>query len=212
MVPEKNCSLCPRLAAFREQNAKAYPHYFNGSVPAFGTLDARILVIGLAPGLKGANQTGRPFTGDFAGDILYQALAECGFASGVYDRRSDDGFVLKDVRITNAVRCVPPQNKPQPSEIRQCNGFLASEILAMPRLQHLLCLGRVSHEATVKALGIKLSNYKFAHGNKHAVIVNERKVSLWNSFHTSRYNMQTRRLTCDKFLAVLKNMQSEVEN
>lgn len=201
--PDADCRLCPRLAGFRDDNRKQYPTFFNGAVPPFGGIDASLLVVGLAPGLKGANQTGRPFTGDFAGDILYGALEKIGRASGQYAKRADDGFILHDVRVTNAVRCVPQQNKPLPLEIKACNGFLAREIAAMAKLTTILCLGRVSHEATIKALGKKVKDYTFAHGACHSIEVGGRMIALWDSYHTSRYNIQTRRLTGEMFSNLL---------
>lgn len=193
--PEPDCRLCPRLAAFRDANRSQYPSFYNGAVPPFGAIDASLLVIGLAPGLKGANQTGRPFTGDFAGDILYGALKKIGRTSGEFKKRADDGFALIDTRVTNAVRCVPQQNKPLPEEVKTCNGFLTREIAAMPKLETILCLGRVSHEATLRALGKKLKDYTFGHGNCHRIETGGRILNVWNSYHTSRYNIQTRRLT-----------------
>lgn len=199
MPPEADCRLCPRLAEFRDANRAQYPSFFNGAVPPFGAIDASLLVVGLAPGLKGANQTGRPFTGDFAGDILYGALKKIGRARGEFKKHADDGFELVDVRVTNAVRCVPPQNKPLPAEMKACNSFLTREIAAMPNLTTILCLGRVSHEATLKALGKKLKDYTFGHGHHHEIEVTGRILHVWNSYHTSRYNIQTRRLTDEMF-------------
>ena len=208
--PSRDCPLCPRLAAFRVQNEKAYPHFFNGAVPPFGGLDARLLIVGLAPGLKGANATGRPFTGDFAGDVLYPVLIRAGLASGhngVTDQSAafrgqgavEDDLRLVNCRITNAVRCVPPENKPTPGEIVTCNGFLRAEMAAMPNLRLVLSLGLVSHNAVLKALGQKASQHKFAHGALHQL----GKVQLLNSYHTSRYNMNTNRLTVGMFDAVV---------
>ena len=158
--PPPNCPLCPLLVAFRAANAAAYPMFFNGAVPPFGALDAQMLVVGLAPGLKGANASGRPFTGDYAGVVLYAALANHGFASGQYDpsqlmRKREDGFTLQNVRITNAVRCVPPENKPTPTEEKTCNPFLIQEIAAMPNLRIILSLGLTSHQAVLKTLKLK---------------------------------------------------------
>ncbi len=210
--PEKNCLLCPRLASFRDENSQLYPHFYNGAVPSFGDLSAKVLVVGLAPGLKGANQTGRPFTGDFAGDVLYAALKAASLAEGDYARHAADGFRLREVRITNAVRCVPPQNKPLPQEIASCNGFLRSEMAAMPNLQHILSLGRVSHEAVLKAAGLKPAAYVFGHGRQHEVRVGNRTLTLWDSYHTSRYNVQTKRLSQESFNALVKSIQLKIEN
>src|SRR5690606_12631539 len=166
-APGRDCPLCPRLAAFRAANRARFPDWHNAPVPSFPSPDPRLLVVGLAPGLRGANRTGRPFTGDYAGDLLYPTLLKFGFAEGVYDARSDDGLVLKDAAITNAARCVPPQNKPTPAEVRTCGRFLAAEIGNLPNLKAILVLGRIAHEATLRALGLKLSAYPFGHGAAH---------------------------------------------
>ncbi len=202
--------LCPRLVKFREQNQINYPQFYNGAVPSFGELNARLLVVGLAPGLKGANATGRPFTGDFAGEVLYPALLRSGFATGTYsglESRGDAGTTEKagdlkllDVRISNAVRCVPPENKPTPQEMNTCNQFLKNEIAAMPQLKLILTLGLVSHNAVLKALNKKISGYKFAHGAIHKVS----GIGILNSYHTSRYNLNTGRLTEVMFEAVIR--------
>jgi len=162
-----------------------------------------MLIVGLAPGLKGANATGRPFTGDFAGDILYSALERQGLAEGVYAKRADDGFRLIDVRISNAVRCVPPENKPEPVEIKTCNGFLASEIAAMPNLRVILSLGSISHAAVLRAFGVKAKEAVFGHAAEHRLEVAGRSLVLLDSYHTSRYNIQTRRLTPVMFDAII---------
>jgi len=190
--PGHDCDLCPRLAAFREDNRQANPSWFNGPVPAFGALDAPLLIVGLAPGLKGANLTGRPFTGDYAGDLLYATLRKYGFAEGRYDKRRDDGLRLIDCRITNGVRCVPPQNKPVGQEINTCRPFLTDEINLMPNLRVILSLGLVSHNTVLGALGEKRSAWKFTHGARHAL---SNGVTLANSYHCSRYNTNTGRLT-----------------
>jgi len=204
-----NCSLCPRLAGFREDNRKLYPGFFNAPVPSFGELQARLLVVGLAPGLKGANRTGRPFTGDYAGLVLYSSLKKYGFTEGEYDPEKvadggGDNFRLMDCRITNAVRCVPQENKPEPSEIRQCNGFLAAEIKAMPNLKVLLALGQIAHKAVLMALGLKQSAYTFGHGNEHQVM----NFRLLNSYHCSRYNINTGALTQAMFDGVVERIRS----
>ena len=205
--PASRCSLCPRLVEFREENQRKFPHFYNGAVPSFGSLDARMLVVGLAPGLKGANASGRPFTGDFAGVVLYTALARAGLAQGTYQARADDGFRLTDVRITNAVRCVPPENKPAPEEAKTCNRFLAEEITAMPNLKLILCLGLTSHQAVLRTLKLKQKDFKFGHGKAHDI---SRATShapqvtyLLNSYHTSRYNVQTGRLTQEMFNTII---------
>lgn len=204
--PLKNCQLCPRLYSFIDEKRSEYPEFYNGAVPAFGSLDASLLVVGLAPGLKGANATGRPFTGDYAGDVLYPALVRAGLARGVYDKRPDDGLELLGVRITNAVRCVPPENKPVGAEVNQCNDFLRQEMLAMPNLKLLISLGGISHKAILRALGQKQSTFKFAHAAEHSIKIPEqdRSVLLLNSYHTSRYNMNTGRLTEDMFEGIVK--------
>lgn len=197
------CPLCPRLVAFRCSNAKKYKDFFNGAVPSFGGLDASLLVVGLAPGLKGANATGRPFTGDFAGDILYAALTSHGFAEGIYAKHRNDGLKLRDVRITNAVRCVPPENKPELDEILHCNAFLRDEIAAMQNLKVILTLGNVSHGAVLRALGCKQSTFKFMHAAEHVASIKGNAVIVINSYHTSRYNIQTRRLTIEMFDSII---------
>ena len=202
--PEKDCSLCPRLVAFRAQNKQKFPHYYNGAVESFGSLEAPILVVGLAPGLNGANQTNRPFTNDYAGDILYPALKKFGFATGNYQKRKDDGFLLKNVRVTNAVRCVPPQNKVTGNDIQTCGCFLKAEIESMPNLQIILSLGAVSHNAVLKALHIKQSAFHFAHGAKHLLPNGQ---ILIDSYHTSRYNINTGVLTTPMFEQVIKMVQ-----
>ncbi len=194
-TPPENCGLCPRLADFRAENRRRFPAYFNAPVPSFGPREAPLLIVGLAPGLHGANQTGRPFTGDYAGDLLYATLLDMGLATGDYAARADDGLVLTDCRITNAVRCLPPANKPTPLEIRTCNAFLAGTIAEMPHLRAVLALGRIAHDATLRALGETPSRHRFAHGAMHALGA----LSLVDSYHCSRYNTNTGRLTPEMF-------------
>lgn len=201
--PPRDCPLCPRLVAFRAGNQQKYPHFYNGAVPSFGGLDAALLIVGLAPGLKGANATGRPFTGDFAGMILYGALAKYGYARGTYQARPDDGFELINARISNAVRCVPPENKPTPLEAKTCNPFLVSELAAMARLRVILSLGLTSHQAVLKTLKLRQADYKFAHGAVHVL---PSGLMLVDSYHTSRYNIQTGRLTPGMFDAVMEKI------
>ena len=196
----RDCPLCPRLVAFRAANRSLEPTWYNGAVASFGPASARLLVVGLAPGLKGANRTGRPFTGDFAGELLYSALLQFGFARGSYQARSDDGLILLDCMITNAVRCVPPQNKPTPAEGRACRPFLARRIATMPELAAIVALGRIAHDSTLAALEARKSAFPFAHGARHAL--GERLV-LFDSFHCSRYNTNTGKLTPAMFHAVL---------
>ena len=209
--PPHDCALCGRLTAFREDNCSAHPDWFNGPVTSFGPSDARLLIVGLAPGLKGANRTGRPFTGDHAGDLLYATLLEHGFASGSYDARADDGLTLEDCMITNAVRCVPPQNKPVGAEIAACRPFLAARIGALPNLRVILALGRIAHESTVAAFGEKRSKFPFGHAARHRIGGHMANVTLYDSYHCSRYNTNTRRLTPDMFDAVFRDMRAELD-
>ncbi len=199
MTPERDCRLCPRLAEFRTGNRRRFPDWHNAPVDSFGALDARLLIVGLAPGLRGANRTARPFTGDFAGDLLYATLAEFGFTRGAYDQREDDGLELIDCRITNGVRCVPPQNKPVGAEIAACRPFLIAEFAAMERLKVVMALGTVAHNTVLAALGQKRNGFPFRHGAMHRLP--DGRV-LADSYHCSRYNTNTRRLTPDMFRAV----------
>lgn len=198
-APGRDCMLCPRLAALRTANRNTLPNFFNAPVPSFGALDARVLVVGLAPGLKGANRTGRPFTGDFAGVLLYATLAQFGFADGDYGERSDDGLTLRDCRITNAVRCVPPGNKPLPAEAARCRPYLVAELAAMTRLRAIVALGSVAHVAALAASGERASRWKFAHGARHEL---PSGMTIFDSYHCSRYNTNTGRLTAPMFHAV----------
>lgn len=207
----RDCPLCPRLVGFREANALKFPAFFNGAVSSFGGLDAALLVVGLAPGLKGANATGRPFTGDFAGDILYGALLRHGLARGMFLKRPDDGLELVNVRVANAVRCVPPENKPQPDEIRRCNPYLMDEIGRMEKLKVILTLGNISHAAVLRAFGQTLSSAKFGHAAEHGVSKNGRSFIMLNSYHTSRYNIQTRRLTEPMFDKIIARAKALIE-
>lgn len=190
--PVRHCSRCARLAAYRADNIALFPEYFNGPAPSFGPASARLLVVGLAPGLHGANRTGRPFTGDYAGDLLYATLIEFGFARGSYEARPDDGLTLVDAMISNAVRCAPPQNKPTPGEIGACRPFLAARIASLPRLNAIVSLGRIAHDSTLAALGVRAKEAPFAHGAVHAV---GGPFKLFDSYHCSRYNTNTGRLT-----------------
>jgi uracil-DNA glycosylase len=204
--PDHDCLLCPRLAAFRHATQAREPTWFNAPVPSFGSQDAALLIVGLAPGLQGANRTGRPFTGDYAGDLLYETLLEFGYATGTYDERPDDGLTLVDCRISNAVRCVPPQNKPQPAEINTCRTFLEATFEEMPRLRAIVMLGRVSHDSTLKALGVRASDAPFSHGAIHQA----GKFRLFDSYHCSRYNTNTRRLTSAMFKQVFANVRKHL--
>jgi len=189
--PPKNCPLCPRLFSFREKNREGFADFFNDPVPSFGALSAPLLIVGLAPGLKGANRTGRPFTGDYAGDLLYASLKRHDLARGEYKARADDGFELVGVRISNAVRCVPPENKPLPMEINTCRQFLSAEIAAMPHLKAILALGQIAHNSVLSALKLKKSHHAFAHGARHQ----SGGLTILASYHCSRYNTNTGVLT-----------------
>ncbi|MEE2566715.1 uracil-DNA glycosylase [Hyphobacterium marinum] len=193
--PKPDCPLCPRLVAFRNENERQYPDFFNGAVPSFGPQDARLLIVGLAPGLKGANATGRPFTGDYAGDLLYATLLRHGFAQGDYAGHAADGLKLKDTMITNAVRCVPPQNKPVGAEMNECRPFLKARIASLPRLTAVLALGKIAHDNTLRALGQRVAAAKFAHRAAADFDGPNGKVRLFDSYHCSRYNTNTGRLT-----------------
>ena len=206
--PAPDCGRCPRLVDFRTVNRQRLPEGHNAPVPAFGTAQARLLIVGLAPGLMGANRTGRPFTGDFAGDLLYPSLLACGLAEGRYDRSPDDGLALRGARITNAVRCVPPENKPTTAEIAACNPFLAAELAALPRLRIVLALGLVAHKAVLRALQLKQSHVAFRHGALHEL---PNGLVLANSYHCSRYNTNTGRLTEAMFLEVLQAVRGRLE-
>lgn len=201
------CVLCPRLVAYRKYNEAAEPAWFNGAVPSFGSADARLLIVGLAPGRNGANRTGRPFTGDYAGDLLYATLLEYGFARGSYAATPDDGLRLSGCMITNAVRCVPPENKPTPDEISTCRRYFSARVATLTKLEIILALGRIAHDQTLTALGLRKALYPFAHGARHA-IGSERV--LYDSFHCSRYNTNTRRLTPEMFRAVFAAIKAEL--
>jgi uracil-DNA glycosylase family 4 len=198
------CAVCPRLVAYRRQNAAAHPDWFNAPVPSFGDPEARLLVVGLAPGVTGANRTGRPFTGDFAGDLLYRTLTLHGFANGSFDARPDDGLALRDCLVTNAVRCVPPQNKPVGAEINACRDFLAARLAATPRLRAVATLGRIAHDSAVRALGARPKDAPFAHGAQADV----NGVRVFASYHCSRYNTNTGRLTPEMFDAVFAALRA----
>jgi uracil-DNA glycosylase family 4 len=202
------CRLCPRLAAFRDQQALENPSWFNAPVPSFGPQRARLLVVGLAPGLKGANRTGRPFTGDYAGELLYATLLKFGFARGAYRADPSDGLQLIDCMITNAVRCVPPENKPTPAEIASCRPFFTARLAALPDLTIILALGRIAHDQVIAAAGLKRSQVQFAHGARHSL---KPRLVLFDSFHCSRYNTNTGRLTEQAFHAVFEAIRAELE-
>lgn len=207
--PAHDCVLCPRLAAYRAENQAANPAWFNAPVPSFGPTGARLLVVGMAPGVKGANRTGRPFTGDHAGMLLYATLLRFGLADGTYGASADDGVTLIDTRITNAVRCVPPANLPEPGEVKTCNHFLAGELSGLPNLEAVLALGVLAHAAVLKACGIPPTRIRFSHGAIHEL---PDGLILADSYHVSRYNTSTKRLTTEMFeavvLALLKRLQA----
>ena len=207
--PDRECPYCPRLVAFREDWRTKEPSWHNAPVPNFGAPDARLLIVGLAPGLRGANRTGRPFTGDYAGDLLYRTMLDFGFATGKYEARPDDGFRLRDAMIANGVRCVPPENKPTPLEIRTCRQFLAPTISTMPNLRVILALGRIAHDTTLGALEARKSACPFAHGAMHAV---RPELLLADSYHCSRYNTNTGVLTEEMFRAVFAAIRQKLEN
>jgi uracil-DNA glycosylase family 4 len=196
--PGRNCPRCPRLVTFRQSWRERQPDWFNAPVPSFGPIDARLLIVGLAPGLRGANRTGRPFTGDYAGDLLYATLAEYGFARGSYQARPDDGLALIDCRITNAVRCVPPENKPTGGEIITCRDFLKATIAEMQKLAAIVTLGRIAHDTTLAALDVARSKAPFGHGCRQTVGT----LALFGSYHCSRLNTNTGVLTPKMFRAV----------
>lgn len=203
----KECRLCPRLAEYRDEVRAKHPDWFNGAVASFGDPDAAFLVVGLAPGVTGAHRTGRPFTGDYAGSLLYETLTKYGWANGKFDARPDDGMTLSDCMVTNAVRCVPPQNKPVGAEINQCRDFLAARIAALPRLRAILCLGGISHASTIRALGARVAAHKFGHGSRHEV----GELTVWGSYHCSRYNTNTKRLTTEMFEDVFGQVRQDLD-
>lgn len=202
-----DCALCPRLVAFRGANRAAEPGWFNAPVRSFGDPAARLLIVGLAPGLRGANRTGRPFTGDYAGDLLYATLLKFGFAQGTYKADPEDGLQLSGAMIANAVRCVPPENKPTPLEIKTCRRFLAAKIAALGKLQVIVALGRIAHDSTLAALGVKLAHAPFGHGAMHRL---DRGITLVDSYHCSRYNTNTGRLTEAMFESVFEKARAAI--
>jgi len=201
--PARDCARCPRLVAFRTQHRALHPDWHNSPVPAFGSDDARLLIVGLAPGLKGANRTGRPFTGDYAGDLLYATLLKFGLAEGTYRQSPEDGLRLNGARITNAVRCVPPENKPEPAEIKSCRPFLVAELAGLGRLKAILALGQLAHTQVLATLGLRQAAHKFAHGARHEL---PNGLVLADSYHCSRYNTNTGRLTAEMFEAVFEGL------
>ncbi len=208
--PQHDCALCPRLHDFIAGWRDREPDWFNGPVPTFvcpsGNEAVRFLIVGLAPGLRGANRTGRPFTGDFAGDLLYSTLRRFGFSTGQFDARPDDGVELVDTAITNAVRCVPPENKPVGAEINTCRGYLVETIGRFANLEAILTLGTIAHQSTVRALGLKVKDFPFSHGGMH----NAGKIDLYSSYHCSRYNTNTGRLTEAMFVDIFATISGNL--
>ena len=207
VVPDRDCPFCPRLVAFRAANRAREPSWHNAPVAPFGDIKARLLIVGLAPGMQGANRTGRPFTGDYAGDLLYATLLEYGFAKGTYQARPDDGLKLIDCRIANAVHCVPPQNKPLPIEINTCRQFLVANLEAMPNLRAIIALGRIAHDSVLKPLKLKASQAPFGHGAVHQAGA----FRLYDSYHCSRYNTNTGVLTPDMFRSVFAKVKADLD-
>jgi uracil-DNA glycosylase family 4 len=205
--PGRDCPRCPRLVAFRKKWRSEQPTWFNAPVPSFGPIKARLLIVGLAPGLQGANRTGRPFTGDYAGVLLYETLLHYKFARGTYGAHPDDGLTLIDCRITNAVRCVPPENKPTPAEIATCRDFLNDPMAEMKKLRAILALGRIAHDSVLSALAVKKSAAPFKHGGKHRLD----GVTLFSSYHCSRYNTNTGVLTPEMFRKVFANVRAYLD-
>ena len=203
----EQCTVCPRLAGFLADVRSANPGYFARPVPPFGDPQARLLIVGLAPGMHGANRTGRPFTGDYAGILLYETLHRFGFGSRPVSESADDDLVLSDCRITNAVKCLPPANKPEPAEIRACNQYLAGELATAPDVRVILALGLVAHKAVLMAAGLKQGAAPFGHGARH--VLPDGRV-LIDSYHCSRYNTQTRRLTSAGFHDVFRAIRAEL--
>jgi uracil-DNA glycosylase family 4 len=206
-MPGRDCPRCPRLAAFRKTWRAKEPAWFNAPVPSFGSAQARLLIVGLAPGLQGANRTGRPFTGDYAGVLLYETLSRYGFAQGTFDARIDDGLTLTDCRITNAVRCVPPENKPTGAEISTCRDYLKGTLAEMPNLRALVALGRIAHDSVVTTLGVKKSAAPFKHGGRNDL----GSFALFSSYHCSRYNTNTGVLTPKMFYEVFATVRGYLD-
>lgn len=208
--PPNNCAECRRLKTFRQDNRKREPDWFNAPVPSFGDSRARLLIVGLAPGMSGANRTGRPFTGDFAGKVLYDAIGKHGFSKGRYNELANDGLQLVDAMITNAVRCVPPQNKPVGEEITNCRKYLQATIASMPKLRVILALGKIAHDSTIRALKQPLRDYPFGHETNYRLRNDGNSIVLISSYHCSRYNINTRRLTLEMFDNVFQKISDEL--
>ena len=206
--PGHDCPRCPRLVAFRKEWRKKEPEWFNAPVPSFGPVGARLLILGLAPGVQGANRTGRPFTGDYAGVLLYETLGKYGFAEGEYKAHPDDGLTLVDCRITNAVRCVPPENKPLPAEINTCRDYLKETLAEMKKLRAIVALGRIAHDSVLSAFAAKKSAHPFSHNGRHEI----GGVTLFSSYHCSRYNTNTGVLTPEMFRAVFRDVRQYLKD
>lgn len=209
--PPKSCRRCPRLVALRKTVRAKEPGWFNGAAPSFGDIKAQLLVVGLAPGLRGANRTGRTFTGDPSGELLYKTLAKLGFSTGTYADNGQDDLQMHNVMITNAVRCVPPQNKPTAAEINTCRPYLEARIDKLANLKTILMLGRIAHDSTLRTLGLKLKDYPFGHASQYETIYKTRPLTLISSYHCSRYNVNTRRLTPAMFDAVFAAAKDSLE-
>jgi len=212
-TPAKGCRKCPRLVAFRHTNRKANPNWENAAIPPWGSTDAQLLILGLAPGLKGANRTGRIFTGDSAGHFLFHYLGKAGLVNGEYNNDAEDTLTSKKIAITNAVACVPPQNKPTATETNNCLPFLRQQIKGLPNLKAIFCLGGLAHKAAIRSLDLRQRDYPFSHGAVHTIPqqgTNLRNLAIFDSYHCSRYNTQTRRLTGDMFFEVLQAVKSYI--
>jgi len=208
VIYDSECRACQRLAAFLDKTKAANPGYFCKPVPPFGDPDAWLVIVGLAPGMNGANATGRPFTGDFAGIILYQTLFDFGWATAPKSISADDGLQLIGARLTNAVKCLPPENKPTPAESKRCSAYLANELRAMPKAGAILALGRIAHDSVLRVLGARPSTHAFAHGAQHRIEFGEKTLTLFDSYHCSRYNTNTGRLTPQMFRDVFESIRS----
>ncbi len=209
IYPKKNCSYCPRLINYRKLYTIKKPNWHNAPVPSFGKINSKLLIVGLAPGLKGANKTGRPFTGDYAGDLLYSSLLKSKLALGNYNTYKNDNLKLLNTRITNSVRCVPPKNKPNYEEKLNCRKFLISEIHNMKNLKIILALGKIAHEEVLKVFNLTLNKNKFEHGKVHYL---KNNIKVYDSYHCSKYNTQTKRLTYKMFYDIIDKIKDELKN
>lgn len=208
--PPLDCQKCPRLVALRNELKEKFPDWFNAPVPSFKSAEPKLLVIGLAPGMRGANKTGRPFTGDYAGDLLYETMLDFGFAEGTYKADPEDGLELRDALITNAVRCLPPENKPTGAEIKTCRPHLIATLDANPSLRAVLALGRIAHETFLSALELRRASFSFGHGARHDL--GTHRLTLFDSYHCSRYNTNTGRLTTEMFRSVFSDIRKFLDD